>query len=86
MIFCLMIRSSLESLFTIRDELFKSVDKAQNVIDEMRTIFSPIQIGKFLIILDSERKKSAKLDESDTGNAWDTIERRLENLVRALLG
>jgi len=47
----------VSGLNTIRKSLIKEAGSLQDIIDEFRNVLTPVQTGKFLLILDKEKNR-----------------------------
>ncbi len=47
----------MSGLNTIRKSLIKEAGSLQDIIDEFRNVLTPVQTGKFLLILDKEKNR-----------------------------
>jgi len=59
----------VSGLNTIRKSLIKEAGSLQDIIDEFRNVLTPVQTGKFLIILDKERNRK----EFSSEKLWSNV-------------
>jgi len=59
----------VSGLNTIRKSLIKEAGSLQDIIDEFRNVLTPVQTGKFLLILDKEKNRK----EFSSEKLWNNV-------------
>jgi len=59
----------VSGLNTIRKSLIKEAGSLQDIIDEFRNVLTPVQTGKFLLILDKEKNRK----EFSSEKLWSNV-------------
>jgi len=67
--------SLITQLNQCRKSILKQADSLQNVIDGFRNILTPVQTGKFLVLLDRHRNRK----EFSAEKLWETFGSKKEN-------